>query len=57
MLAARSAVSLTKSLVGMNGFQMRNSAISGPPRVKVSGAVSILYSWPPSRKGFNHRFR
>jgi len=36
MLPARSAVSLTKSLVGMNGFQMRTSAISGPPRVKVS---------------------
>ena len=42
MLAARSTVSLTKSLVGANGFQMRTSAISGPPRVKVPAAVSKM---------------
>ena len=42
MLAARNALSLTKSLAGSNGFQLRTSVISGPPRVKVPSAVSIV---------------
>ncbi|KAI9563340.1 hypothetical protein GHT06_010801 [Daphnia sinensis] len=57
MLVARKVVSLTKSLAGTNGFQLRTSAISGPARVKVSaaekaflgfliaGGVSIFPAW------------
>lgn len=39
MLVARKVLSLTKSLAGTNGFQLRTSAISGPARVKVPAAV------------------
>ncbi|KZS12356.1 Uncharacterized protein APZ42_022448, partial [Daphnia magna] len=38
MLVARKVLSLTKSLAGTNGFQLRTSTISGPARVKVPAA-------------------
>ena len=41
MLAQRT-LALTKSLVGQNAIQLRNSTISAPPRNKVPAVVSYI---------------